>query len=406
MSDSSFGLILREVSATWPSPEIDPRIIERIPSIAEAFTNATIEQYVLASQVVADGGTHEAVRLLFNLAVNDLVDLLHELGTGAGRPAMRTARSLIEHAINLHTVTSNLAEASRYVEHLDLGQVLLASVPLEGLGNKAGRTYRKRARQRGREAQKRFDAAAATHWSESEINFRKSWTKPDLKARADLNGLGFLYGYYRLASLVIHGSSAGSIGLVRETPGPRTFRHGSALELAPIAMLAGLAAYRSVRVALERARPDVPAGGYAAGLNQVDELTPQYFDAGVNIDAALWPTTYTAPPGAVLAFSKTKKRRWYLHIPSLGSLIPADPPDVPPWMEQQFERLIDAVVTEQPHLFDGAQRWVMARILTLVVVPSADQKAIAETSLFPKSTEELVLLEWKIDPPEMGKGHR
>jgi len=61
-------------------------------------------QLVLADSVLGDEHTHTAGRLIFNQAVNDVLQLLNDLGSANGRTAIRTARSLIEHAINLRTV--------------------------------------------------------------------------------------------------------------------------------------------------------------------------------------------------------------------------------------------------------------------------------------------------------------
>lgn len=216
----------------------------------------TYKQLALVAQVASDVQTHESVRLLFNLAVNDFRDLLEDLNSGAGRSAMRAARGVIEHAINLHAVTTSLREATRYMEHLDQGAALMMGLaPGESrLPRRRRSAYLHALRKVGRPAERRFELARDEHGSW----FARGWSPTTLRVRAEQHGVAHLYDYYRLASLVTHGSAGGALGSVRDHPeGFRIFRTGPALELAPVAMWAGVAGYREVLAALGRVRDDL-----------------------------------------------------------------------------------------------------------------------------------------------------
>lgn len=355
-------------------------VFDRIPGLRDAEWSVTYEQLALVSQVSGDAATHESVRLLFNLSVNDFRDLLHDLGSGSGRSAIRAARAVIEHAINLRTVGAGLAEASRYVEHLDQGPTLLRGLATgaDRLTGAYRRSYERSLEQRARPARRRFEAAVAEHgaW------FERGWTQMTLKDRATLHGLAHLYDYYKLASLVAHGSSGGSVGSVRDHPsGFRTFRTGPALELAPIAMWAGLAAYREILAGLELVRPDLETNAYLHGVDALDAMWPDYLGVITDIDKELWPDERVRPPRAILAFTRNGRRRWYLHLPMLSSLIQAVDPVLPAEVERQVQDLIDLVIDRQPYMFRIDQRWLTAEVPHVTVTPAPKARAIPEGAL-------------------------
>lgn len=365
-----------------PDPYIDleSMIAERVPTLREIEQEITYAQLALVAQVAPDASTHESVRLLFNLAVNDFFDLLQDLNSGSGRSAMRTARAVIEHAINLHTVAGSLAEASSYLEHLDQGPAIMLSLSVgaDRLEKRARRSYRHTLNVTGAAAARRFDAAVAEHGSW----FKRGWTPVSLRDRADSLGLASLYEYYRLASLVTHGSAGGALGSLRDHPaGYRVFRTGHALELAPVALWAGLAGYREVLRALQQIRSDLEIAAYSAGLISLDGLWADYFSALREIDIALWPAERITPPRAILAFSQKKTRRWYLHVPMMAVLIPSKDPDLPDWIEQQVEGLIDRIVEEHPNMFRPDQRWLTAEMLHVTVTPAAGAHPIPDSAL-------------------------
>lgn len=259
MVDTPFGSF--EEQQDFGTRRVDvPAVLEqRLPGFVKASDDVTYALFALVAQVVGDQSTHRAVRLLFNLAVNDFRDLLDDLRHGSGRSAMRASRSLIEHAINLNVIAGDLAEASRYLEHLNQGSAILGVLQpgasrVERSNKKVGRSYRYALRKSGAVAKRRFEESVAQHGSW----FRMGWTTSSLRDRSKRSGLEDLYPYYQLASLVVHGSAGGALGTIRDhSDGLTTYRTGPSLELAPVAMLAGVAALRAVLSGLVTVRPDL-----------------------------------------------------------------------------------------------------------------------------------------------------
>lgn len=386
MPSSPFGKVDRENQRAVQGVSVPAVLAELVPAFEETAVAVTYEQMALESQVTSDTTAHSAVRLLFSLALNDLLDLLEDLRLGSGRSAMRAARALLEHAINLHTVISSLAEASRYLEHLDQGPAMMLQLApgRDRLDGQVRRDYVHALSSKGRPAARNFEASVAEHgpW------FRRGWTQISLKDRAGSHGLERLYEYYKLGSLVVHGSSGGSLGTIHDHPeGYRVFRTGPSLELAPVAMWAGLVGYREVLAALQEVRTDIDMGAYMNALDAMDELWGEYFTAMTEIDRSLWPKERVPPPSAILAFSQNRKRRWYLHLPMSACLIPAMDPELTEGMEQELGRLIDATVSGQAHLFRADQRWLCVRVLDVTVSPRAGAQPIPETALFQHSPD-------------------
>lgn len=359
--------------------DIESMIAERVPRMRTVERQITHGQAALVAQVASDTQTHESVRLIFNLAVNDLLDLLHDLNSGSGRSAMRAARAVIEHAINLYSVTGSLAEAHRYADHLDQGPTIMGTLApgADRLEKGARRAYKHVLNTSGAEASRRFTAAVAEHgpW------FKRGWTQGNLKERADSLGVGYLYDYYKLASLVTHGSAGGSLGSIKDhSAGFRIYRTGHSLELAPVAFLAGLFGYREVLQALQRVRTDIEIAAYSAGLNALDDLWPDYFTAIMEIDRALWPSERVRPPRAILAFNQNKSRRWYLHLPMTACLIRAKDPDLSETIESQVSEVIELVITEHRALFRPDQRWLTAEMPHVTVTPADGARPIPDSA--------------------------
>jgi len=154
------------------------------------------------------------VRLIVNQVVNDFLDLLGELKRGDGRPAIRTSRSIIEHAINLRTVAEDLPTAQRYLDHLDQIGVLVSRLDLSPLAfdGKDRRAEKHRLKKLGRDAERRFAEAEALHGR----TFARQWHPKSVRDRADGFGWAEAYDLYRLASLVTHGSAGGALGSTRQ----------------------------------------------------------------------------------------------------------------------------------------------------------------------------------------------
>jgi hypothetical protein len=74
MHDTPFAPMTPPPRPTLEMRDASKALAERVPELGDAMWAVTNEQAALASVVLSDGGTHESVRLLFNLAVNDFRD--------------------------------------------------------------------------------------------------------------------------------------------------------------------------------------------------------------------------------------------------------------------------------------------------------------------------------------------
>lgn len=378
--ESPFGAYNSAVRGTIESVDVPTWLRENLPSFDQILWAVVHEQSALASQVLSDEDTHRSVRLLFNLAVNDFLDLVTDLKRGAGRPAMRAARALIEHAINMHTVVDSIGNARRYLDHLDQGPAIALDLRVgeDRLHGDARRAYVRALKKAGTGAHARFERAVQQHGT----RFRRGWIEANLADRSSTYNLDHVYRYYKLASLVTHGSAGGSLGSIRDrTDGPSTFRTGPALELAPLAMWAGIAGYREVLSGLAKVRTDINFDAYSGALDRLDATWAVYFLAMRTVDEALWPQHPVRAPSTILAFTKTKKRRWYLHLPISEVLLQAEDPVLTDKTEAHIANMINDIVNHGAFVFREDQRWTSVSVPHVAVTPDGTGKWIPSTAI-------------------------
>lgn len=379
---------------------VDPHdfLASELPEFAELLWHASLEQHALATQTLSHTGIDYALRLVATQAINDFTDLLSDLGQGQGRSAMRAARALIEHGVNAHTVAASTTDAQRYLDHLDQGRAVVWTLePGADLfpGREAQR-YLRKLRKLGQPAQRRFDAAVRKYGAP----FRRGWHAENLRDRANRFGIGDLYEYYRLGSLVSHGAGGGALGSTREHPeGFRTLRQGPALELAPIAYLAGLYGYREVLNALEGASADLNVPAFSDGLAALEESWPDYFAAMQKLDEQLWPDVQVQSPTVVYAFAQNGRERWFIHLPHQGVLLPAERPVLPSGHEEQLRSVVDNTLTHQRHLFTADQRFVTVAVLGVHARPRGNKGSVADTAFLPIPEGPVDFRELQLDDP-------
>lgn len=353
---------------------------EELPDIGELLFYVAMEQQALAPQLLTNDDVPYALRIIVAQALNDFIGLLADLGEGSGRSAMRAARALVEHGVNAHTVAASDTDAQRYLDHLDQARAIVWSLEpgADLLPAAERRGYRHRLRKAGQVAQRRFDAAIARYGSP----FRRGWNTSNLRDRANQFGLGDLYDYYRLGSLVAHGAAGGSLGMSRDPePGLTTFRIGPALELAPIAYLAGLRGYREVLRATQSSTPALNVQAFSVALDGLTEVWPEYYAAIRKLDESLWPDHPVHPPITVFAFARNREERWFIHLPHQGLLIPAERPAIPSETEATLAKLVDDVLAHKQHMFSGTQRFVATAIPGLTVKPLGEKRPIPDTAV-------------------------
>lgn len=256
---------------------------------------------------------HRSIRVLLNLAVGDLGDLIEDARRGSGRSATRAARTLIESAINMHTICDSAEDADRYLAHLDLGPILLATIaPGHDLLPRAARSaYLHRLRREAKLVEGPWAEAMERYGS----GFKRSWHPRNLRDRATAAGREEIYESYRVASLVVHGSAAGaSFGQLRVNTRDRlAFLTGRIPFLCPTALLLGIDAYLEVIKVVGASVPDVDISLAWDSLQVAAESWPDYAKLVDRYMIDAWSLMKDAAPSQMTyaAFSRGDKRRWY-----------------------------------------------------------------------------------------------
>jgi len=292
----------------------------RCPVFRDDADSASYAQNrVFAQDLVLQPGMHRAVRLLAVLAVGDLDDLFREVRLGAGRAAMRSARTLIEHCVNMHTVLQSEEAADRYIAYLEQGALFLNPPPGVELLSRGTRTAAVRQAERAAaSAQPLWDDALAKYGR----SFERKWHPATLYDRAVEAGDEELYQLYRVGSAVVHGSAAGAVGQFRlDSSGDvATYAAGRVPALVPHAFVIGADAYLRLLTHVMDARPTLD---YSMPGSLVSQLLTTNIDAvwklSVQVaDHATQPVDEKM--ASYLAFSRRGRTRWYLTLPEAPDL--------------------------------------------------------------------------------------
>lgn len=279
------------------------------PDLPADIEYAKTAQLLVARAAIDTDGIPRAARMILVLAAGDVGDLLDDVLHGAGRSAMRAARTLIEHQVNMHTVLASPDAAERYMEHLSLGPLLLEAAPEAFFLDKTlARSVKHAARKRAKKARPRWEAAVAKYGN----GFKRQWHPANLHDRSDAAGRADLYEMYRFGSSVAHGSAAGSTGQFDlHDDDVATYAAGRVPSLVPVAFDIGVEAYVQTLTHIQAAHPslDVATAGHAMfrlvrdHSNAVQRATRKVSRNVLNRG------TITA----YLAFSPRGSVRWYVH---------------------------------------------------------------------------------------------
>lgn len=311
-------LIDRDLTAA-PAPHQDKYsflLSSRIDGWSDAIATAREARLDWAGSIVRrTDSVNAAVRLIVEQFTRDFVDLMDEVDRAAGRPAMRTARVLLEHAINLCTVLDDDEQSSRYIAHLELGPILAAdAVPNAISGFVKGRDLRRvehRMQAQARGARNSFKAALDLYGPA----FRRSWSAKNLHDRAAEQGVLGMYDLYRLGSLTTHGS-AGAAAHTSQTAGLSTVIHlGRDLRQAPIAFLMGLYAVSSVDGLLERSGLTADFAALRSATQPLFDRWSTYWWLLGRYEESQFRQAHDALPPTILAVSRTGATRWFVEDP-------------------------------------------------------------------------------------------
>lgn len=283
---------MTSINALGAPSEIGQSIEQQAPDFCVAADDAA-QATALAVGLVyealrpQDSVESFAARNVICQVANDWLDLLYELRHGRGRASLRGARSLYEHAVAAHDVTTSTPMAQRFVDHQVVGEYQRAELVrvesmLEGAALRGYRHWAKKVRRdAGVVVTKLVDTYGST--------FKRSWTDATLYDRAAAAGLSAGYDFYRVASQPTHGAAGGIIGSNRTIGDRDVYRTGPNLEACIPAAVYGLDFCRAAVSAIDEF---VGAGSAAFWLESLDALEAtlaEYAGALQSIDRDLWP---------------------------------------------------------------------------------------------------------------------
>lgn len=336
-------------------------------------------------EFTTNGDRYPAASIIFNQAMADQNGLMLELSSGNGRSAVRTARSLIEHAVNLADVIKDPAQAERYSDHLVFEAEFSEQFKL-GLELLPRSERSKTEKQRKHRLQK-VARKLAVSLQKYGKRFRMSWAEGNLKDRAEKYGLGHLYPAYRLCSLFTHGASGAELGLVKQIDGKRVMRAGPAVHLCSFAYIAGVYALEEVVKAAHDKRPDLDADPLLDAIADLKKAWPEFADAVKKADAEIWPGSSPPPPFAILAIAQNGMRRWYWHDPDVMLLIEADPPVLDQVQQENINRVVKDVLQHPDRFFSDGRRFATAAIIDVVVAPRRGSPMLHSAALLLRPEE-------------------
>jgi hypothetical protein len=259
-------------------------LLKEAPSFSRAFSELLQPLSVLTAAMFRTQS--EALALVTNHIMNDTLDLLRHASAGDGRAALRTARSLFEGMINLQDLYSDISLQQRYSDHEAVTQESLLEVDwgYDQLGGK----LRRSASHYKKKAEREYGGATDRMVQRYGPAIRTRWHPKTFKDRVELLGFGPDYSFYRLTSALIHSSSGGALGVLREVDGTRVHRTGPAVSLCPVAVLHGLRYIDNALAVLRQHGVEVPEPTLNA-VASLQEAWPEFFHACMAIDQAMWP---------------------------------------------------------------------------------------------------------------------
>ncbi len=197
-----------------------------------------------------EAAAHPALLVVGIVAINDFNDLLFDCVAGRGRSALRTARTLFEHHLNLLALDDDETR-DRFMCHHLVGTVMAASWnPVEAfLTGNDRKAVRHRQHKLRRDVRAELDEAIATYGN----GFLRQWHPVSVRDRAIDAGLTAEYEFFRASSAAVHGSASSLEGSFWIVEGEPVVRVGPAVIACPASLAAGL---RFFRLLIERLETD------------------------------------------------------------------------------------------------------------------------------------------------------
>lgn len=287
-----------------------------------------------------------AATMIVNQATNDLHDLLLEALELRGRPSVRSARSMVEHAINLRDVVSSSANADRYLAQTAVAGSLEAEAEI-GISWLSGATRKAelfRLRKLSRASAGPLQEALAKYGS----SFRRSWSQSNLFDRSSTHGLSDLYSFYRLASYFLHGTASGSVGTVSDAYARTVHRTGPNLIMCLPALHEGVRAYLALIDGMLLTGKHLEVDAARQATSTLLGLWASYRTQVLKLDKQLWPDS-VGENVTVLRHWYTGKRDWFIFLPEYDVLLwAAEPQATGTSRDEEIENEIAARTADRP----------------------------------------------------------
>lgn len=288
--------------------------------------------YALVSNVggLYDKLPHSGQRHILTAATNDTLGLVRLVDKLEGRAAAGLARANFEHLVNFRDVTAGKENTSeRYLDHRHAVAAKMSKRTwhLDLLDSRAKKKERNRLQKLEHLSKWPLSDAVSKYGK----RFKNGWAEGDLSKRAAAHGVDYLYPGYSVLSGVIHGSSGGLTGLVRDVEGIPVHRTGPDLELTALAYEEGFASFYELSISLNTITALPHANEIGQRAENVLRGIPEIRRALVKLDRKVQPRTAGLPVMvAELLIYPSLKHRWVVHDTRKGIVCVAVPPDPEP----------------------------------------------------------------------------
>ena len=282
-----------------------------------------------------------ALSLAASQSANETLDLLVECVHGRGRPALKACRSLFELLLTVKDVIADPDARERYEEHRWVAFGIASDIESRRPALKKGDLHWRRKTERL--VRPEYDRVLAKYGD----RFRRGWRSDTLASAAERHGMTADYDYYRLSSVILHGSSGGVLGQyllhLSEADAKPVYRTGLALTLCPEALERGT---RYFRATVAETKSIVGAGAtfdLLAALSELRRAAADYRRYIEDLDEQWWKNIPRGTIMAVAAVSSLGSCRWYMFDTSRQALREAiTPSNIPTFQHEALEEIVAA----------------------------------------------------------------
>jgi Family of unknown function (DUF5677) len=206
------------------------------------------------------------------VCLNDFNDLLFDCLSGRGRSALRVARTLFEHLLNLYAFEDR-EYRDRFMCHSIVGNELVSRwSPVELFVNgKELKAIRHRAKKLRRDNRRELKEAIAEYGT----GFYRHWHPSNARDRALTHDLEREYEFFRASSSAVHGAATAMDGSFWVIEGEPLVRVGPSVVACPSSLAAGVHLASRFVGELKRSIA-TPVDEIHAALDAIGESVPDF----------------------------------------------------------------------------------------------------------------------------------